>query len=127
MIKLCYQEYETKVTLDAHREFLKRQGNSLGYYIGKALLALYNAPKGASVLERMQYVKEAVPFDVALDIFDVITEKRVTKEELEDAMWRVDWIPTEREGDIAEPWTYVLTNFATTYTEIYGEITVKKK
>ena len=126
MIKLCYQEYETSVTLASHREFLKRNGQSLGYYIGKALIAASSA-RGLDIVEQMQVIKEAVPFGVALDIFDVITDKEVSKDELEDAMFRVDWLPTDREGDMAEPWTFVLANFATEYSEIYKDITVKKK
>lgn len=126
MIKLCYKEYEAKVTLEAHREFLSRQGQSLGYYIGKALIAAAKG-QGVSVVEQMQLIKEAVPFDVALDLFDVITDKNAEKAELEDAMWRVDWLPTDREGDISEPWTFVLADLATKYSSIYDEIHEKKK
>ena len=126
MLKLCYQEYSTKVTFDAHREFLSRQGQSLGYYIGKALLATINS-QGLSVIEQMGPIKEAVPFDIALDIFDCLTDKSATKQILEDAMFRVDWIPTERDGDMSEPWTFELSKLATEYGKMYNSLTVKKK
>ena len=126
MIKLCYQEYSTKVTFDAHREFLSRRGQSLGYYIGKALLATYQS-QDLIVYEQMQAIKEAVPYDIALDIFDCITEDKVTKQELDDAMFRVDWIPTERDGDMGEPWTYELSKLATDYSKMYNSLAVKKK
>ncbi len=126
MIKLCYQKYETSVTLAAHREFLKRQGQSLGYYIGKTIIASASA-QGAPLLQHMNTIVEAVPFGVALDMFDVITDKDVSKEELEDAMFRVDWIPTERDGDMSEPWPFVLATLAGEYSEIYNDIAEKKK
>jgi hypothetical protein len=126
MIKLCYQQYETSVTLGAHREFLKRQGNSLGYYIGKAIIAAASG-QGGHPVPHMLSIAEAVPFGVALDIFDVITDKGVSKEELEDAMFRVDWSPTKRDGDMSEPWTFVLAKLAGEYGEIYNEIAEKKK
>ena len=126
MIKLCYQQYESSVTLAAHREFLKRQGHSLGYYIGKVIIAAAGG-RDTGVANQMSAIAEAVPFGVALDIFDVITDKSVSKEEIEDAMWRVDWIPTERDGDMSEPWPFVLATLAGEYSEIYNEITEKKK
>ena len=126
MIKLCYQQYESSVTLAAHREFLKRQGNSLGFYIGKTIIAAAGG-QGLGVAQQMSAIAEAIPFGVALDIFDVVTDKGVSKEEIEDAMFRVDWIPTERDGDMSEPWTFVLAKFAGEYSEIYNEITEKKK
>ncbi len=126
MIKLCYQQYETSVTLAAHREFLKRQGHSLGYYIGKTIIAAASGKDGG-VANQMATIAEAVPFGVALDIFDVITDKEVSKEELEDAMFRVDWVPTNRDGDMSEPWTFVLARLAGEYSEIYNDITEKKK
>jgi hypothetical protein len=126
MIKLCYQEYEANVTLAAHREFLKRQGHSLGYYIGETIIAsAESAELGVAV--QMSNIAKAVPFLVALDIFDCVTDKSITKEELEDAMFRVDWMPTDRDGDLSEPWTFVLAKFAGEYSQIYNEITEKKK
>jgi hypothetical protein len=126
MIKLCYQEYSTKVTFDAHKEFLSRQGQSLGYYIGKALLATINS-QGLGIVEQMAAVKEAVPYEVALDVFDCVTDKGATKQILDDAMFRVDWMPTEREGDYAEPWTFALSKLATEYGAMYNGLAVKKK
>lgn len=126
MIKLCYQKYDTSVNLAAHREFLKRQGHSLGYYIGKAIIASAEGVD-SGVAVQMSNIAEAVPFGVALDIFDVITDKGVPKEEIEDAMFRVDWIPTDRNGDMSEPWTFVLARLAGEYSEIYNDITEKKK
>jgi len=126
MIKLCYQQYESSVTLAAHREFIKRQGNSLGYYIGKVIIAA-SSGQGQGVANQMALIAEAVPFGVALDIFDVVTDKNVSKEELEDAMFRVDWIPTERDGDMSEPWTFELARLAGEYSTIYNEISEKKK
>lgn len=127
MIKLCYQEYETSLTLGDFREFEKRQGNSLGFYLGEAANAFF-LTEGQSAMSRMQAIKRAVPFHVALDIFDCVTDKGVTKQILEDAMWRVDWIPTERDGEMSEPWTAVLVDYALNgFTQYMTEITVEKK
>ena len=127
MIKLCYLEYETRLTLGDYREFEKRTGNSLGFYLGEAFNA-FSLSEGKSLLARMQAIKSVVPFHIALDIFDCITIDDVTKQELEDAMWRVDWIPTERDGEASEPWTAVLIDYAIgEFTDSMKDLIVKKK
>ncbi len=82
-----------------------------------------------SVLNRIIKVTELVPFDVAATLFHSIIDKslNVPLDEIRDGMYRVGWLPTEREGDMGEPYAYVLIKLAYDFNEQMMQEEPKKK
>lgn len=71
--------------------------------------------KDASLVARMRKLYEVVDFETASHIFYSLIRAEDTSiplQEIEDAMFRVGWLPTDRPGDMSEPWPFVLVPLA---------------
>lgn len=53
-------------------------------------------------------------------------DKSVPLAEIEDAMFRVGWMPTDEDGDMCEPWPLVVVMIATDVSEYYSALDKKK-
>lgn len=62
-----------------------------------------------ALTERLSRLYEICNFDVAAHAFhSLITDNSIPLIEIEDAMFRVGWMPSVDETDMAEPWPLVM-------------------
>ena len=114
MLKLCYKEYPYKMSLGAMKQFKQSRGKDLWCTLLQ-FMECYSESKEESILSRMRKLYEVVDFETASHVFYSLIRaenKEVPLVEIEDAMFKVGWLPTDREGDMSEPWPYVLAAVA---------------
>ena len=114
-VKLCYKTYPVEMTLGAMKKFTDATGQDLWVTLLKLLNENELCKDGeTSILQRMIRLTELVPFEVAANIFYSMIDKslHVSLEEIRDGMARVGWLPTERDGDMGEPYAFVLLQLA---------------
>jgi hypothetical protein len=71
----------------------------------------YGDSVGDSAVTRMRKLYEVVDFETAAHLFHSLIraeDKNIPLQEIEDAMFKVGWLPTERDSDMSEPWPFVL-------------------
>lgn len=71
--------------------------------------------KDDSLIVRMRKLYEIVDFETAAHLFHSLIraeDKSIPLAEIEDAMFKVGWLPTDRDGDMSEPWPFVLVPVA---------------
>ncbi len=121
-IKLCYKTYPVSVTLGAMKSFKDEVGQDLWTTIISVLSESEKCKReGVSILDRLIRVSKAIElkpestsFDVAAALFHSIIDKslNVPLSEIRDGMLRCGMLPTERDGDMGEPYTYVIQKLA---------------
>lgn len=110
MIKLCYKSYPYKMTLGAMKKFKQATGKDLWYSLLR-FIECYAESDGDSTFVRLRKLYEIIDFETASHIFYSLInaeDKSVPLEEIEDGMFKVGWMPTDRDGDMSEPWPLVL-------------------
>lgn len=93
-------------------------------------ISLETSDQKLSVASRMRAFYEACPFDVGAQAFHALIKaenKSIPLSEIEDAMFRVGWRATEREGDISEPWPLVLVTTAYKIDKFFEQLEDKHK
>ena len=116
MIKLAYQEYDYKMSLAAMRQFKEATGKDLWH----TLLSLIEAQadeieKKSSTLQLLAALSGVVDFDTGAEIFhSLLTDRggKVRKDDIEDAMFRVGWLPSKTEDGMTEPYPLVILQIA---------------
>ena len=84
--------------------------------------------KNLDLVERMRKLYEICDFETAsFAIHALIEDKSIPLEEIQDAMFRVGWLPTLREGDWSEPWPIVLVLAGVEVDKQLSTIEVAKK
>ena len=114
MIKLCYKEYPCKMSLGAMKQFKQSTGKDLWCTLLQ-FMECYGESVNDSVVVRMRKLYEIVDFETAANLFYALIraeDKSVSLQEIEDGMFKVGWLPTERAGDLSEPWPLVLVPVA---------------
>jgi hypothetical protein len=114
MIKLCYKEYDFKMSLGAMKQFKQATGKDLWCSLLLFLESFY-AHKGGSTLSLCTRLYEVMDFETASHVFHSLINAsgdKVTLQELEDAMFRVGWLPSVRDDDFGEPWPIVMVALA---------------
>jgi len=129
MIKLCYKEYDFKVNLAACKIFYEQTGTDLQHTL---LLYLDACSKtsGMDLIERMAVFHNVCSFDVAAKLMHSLIKQennRIPLAEIEDAMFRVSWMPSEIEGDLCQPWPLVMVDLATQVNQYFADNLPKKK
>ena len=67
--------------------------------------------------------------DVAAKLFHCLIvqeDKSIPLAEIEDAMFRVSWMPTDNDTDMCEPWPMVMLQLAIDVSSYYAELDKKK-
>lgn len=121
-IKLCYKTYQVNPTLGAMKQFHDETGQDFWTTLLSVILEAEKCKQeGASVLDRLVRVSKAlelkpnaVAFDVAANLFHCLIDKslNIPLSEIRDGMFRCGWLPTDRDGDMGEPYTYVIQKLA---------------
>jgi hypothetical protein len=126
-IKLCYKEYHCKLNLNAQKKFYEQTKLDISYTLLRYLEAC-QITKGKSALDRLTYFHSIESFENISVLFKCVIdeESKVDIEEIQDAMFRVSWIPSDRDDDLSEPWPLVVVELATQVNDYFAELSKKK-
>lgn len=109
-MKLCYKEYPYKMSLGAMKQFRQETGKDLWCSLLQ-FIECYASTEGEPIVTRLRKLYEMLDFETASHCFHALIkaeDKSIPLIEIEDAMFRVGWLPTDRDGDMSEPWPLVL-------------------
>lgn len=128
MIKLCYKEYEFKITLGACKYFFEQTGKDLQHSLLLYLEACATS-KDMEMISRLRLFHGLLSFkDASILFYSVIKQASdgVSLAEIQDAMYRVSWMPTESDDGLCEPWPLIMVSLATEANEYFNQIAKKK-
>lgn len=128
MIKLCYKEYPYKMSLGAMKEFKKATGKDLWHTL-LSMIEVYIATEESPLITRLRALYETLDFETAAYAFHCLIKqenKSIPLSEIEDSMFRVGWMPTDRDGDASEPWPFVMVKLAYDIDSHFSELGKKK-
>lgn len=114
MIKLCYKEYDYKLTLGAIKGFKKDTGEDILFILSK-LLEVWQESIGASQRSRINQLYSVCDFELsAYAFYHLIKSKQdsIPLIEIEDAMFRVGVVPNNVDDEYCVPWPVVLVDLA---------------
>lgn len=129
MIKLCYKEYDWKLTQGACKSFFDKTGLDLYTVFGDYIDASLNS-QGETLIGRMQTFSKLHSRDIANKAFHSIISAEnpdVKINEIEDATYRVSWQVSDRPDDLSEPWPLVMLSTAFAINEYMNKNLPKKK
>lgn len=127
--KLCYKEYDCKISLGAMKRFKEATGKDL-WHVLTSFIIEYSERNDESIMKTCSHMYGVCSFDTAANLFYSLAKEcnsALTIEEIEDAMFHVGWLPTDRDGDMSEPWPMVMVLLAADVNKYFNEITLKKK
>ena len=114
MIKLCYKSYQYKMSLGAMKQFKAATGKDLWCTLLQ-YMECWTVNAGDPALIRLRKLYEMVDFDTASHLFHSLIraeDKAFYLEEIEDGMFKVGWMSTDRPSDMSEPYPLVLLQVA---------------
>ena len=115
------------MSLESIKKFKQNTGLDLWGLIISFMVA-YEDGKALSIIERMKKLYGTCDFEIASHAFHaLIDDKSIPLEEIQDGMFRVGWMPTERDGDMSEPWPFVMASLAYELNNQFSEIVANTK
>ena len=130
MIKLCYKEYPFKISLAACKSFFDETGEDLQLVLLR-YLDVCQQTVGMDLIKRMALFHDVCKFEVASHaIYSLVQTKNksIPLSEIQDAMFRVSWLPNERADTLSEPWPLVMLDISTQVNDYFAKnMPVKKK
>lgn len=127
-INLCYKQYDCKLNLAACKSFYEQTGKDLNYTLLRYLEAARETIK-LDTVSRLRHFFGLEDFVIIAKLFHCMIkqeQKDIPLAEIEDAMFRVGWMPTDDDGDMCEPWPMVITQLASDVSGYYSELDKKK-
>ena len=129
MIKLCYKTYPAKMSLAAIKQFKQNTGFDL-WRLLVDFIDTYRCSSDLDTISRMKELYNVCDFETGAKMFHAListVDKSIPLEEIEDAMFRVGWMPTENDGELMEPWPIIAVNAAYEIDKQFQDIAPKKK
>ena len=129
MIKLCYKEYPFKISLESCKTFFDRTGQDLQYILLSYIQACTDS-KGLDLVSRLAHFHKVANFETASHALHCLAKtenKAIPLEEIQDGMFRVSWLPSERSDTLSEPWPLVMVDVATQVNDYFSINMPKKK
>ena len=129
MIKLCYKEYDWKISGGACKSFFDKTGLDLQTVFCDYIEASIEAD-GKSLLSKMQIYSRLYSRDIASKaLYSIIkpVNDGVSIAEIDDATYRVGWIIRDRPDDLSEPWPFVMLDTAFKINDYFNANIPKKK
>lgn len=129
MIKLCYKEYDFKISLNACKVFYDQTGLDLQTVFMK-YISFCSKTKDMSLMERLVAFSEVYSRDIASKALYVIIKEAqdgISLAEIEDATYRVSWLINTKDNDISEPWPLVMLDVALQINDYFVESADIKK
>lgn len=132
MIKLCYKEYDWKITNGACKSFFDKTNLDLQIVLADYIISnMADIDKGAqSLLSRMVTLGKIYSRDVVNHaLYSVIKpcNESVSFEEICDATYRVGWQLSDKPDDLGEPYPLIMLNLALDYNEYCNKNIPKAK
>ena len=127
--KLCYKDYDFKLTWAAKREFKRETGRGLWSTL-QGVFAVANKNKGASTWDLLCAIGEHIDdVDGATLLWVLAKQCNSTLQisEIADACDRVGWRPVDEGSEHAQPYTYVLYDIVLQIDKMYQEEAIKAK
>lgn len=129
-MKLCYKEYDVRITIEDILNFKRKTGKDL-YATVLGILAVFIETKGAaSEAERMAKLHSAIDFETASFVFSHCLKfggYAVSVDEARDAMFRVGWRLHDDDNEWMQPYPLVLVELAFELDRQFGEVVEAKK
>jgi len=129
MFKLCYKEYEHKLSLKALKGFKKDTGEDLMFTLSK-VLEVWADSEGMNIRGRINSIYSACDFELSAYAFYHLVKgsgKDIPFSEIEDSMFRVGIMPNKVDDAFCSPWTLVLVGLATEIEQDFLEGITEKK
>jgi len=127
--KLCYKDYEYKITWAAKREFKRETGRGLWSTL-QGVMRVVHQNKDESVLSLMAAIGkhiDDVDGAVLLWVLAKQCNSALSLGEIADACDRVGWRPISDDSEYAQPYTYVLYSMLIDIDKMYEEEAIKAK
>lgn len=128
MIKLCYKEYPYKFNLDACKKFFDDTGQDLHHVMIK-YLNVNQKYIGSSYLDRMEDLMSVADFLTVSKLLHCVIQQEnnsIPLAEIQDAMYRVGFLPSESDNEMCQPWPFVMVKLANDLYTYYGQLDKKK-
>lgn len=126
--KLCYKDYDYKVTWAAKREFKRETGRGLWSTL-QGVIRVYNDNSDGSVIDLMAAIGKYID-DVDGAILLWVLAKQCNSalqlSEIADACDRVGWRPTD-DGEYAQPYTFVIYAMVLEIDKMYQQEAIQAK
>ena len=119
MIKLCYKEYDYKITNGACKSFFDKTGLDLQIVLAEYIAENYAHPE-QTLLQRMVTLGKLHSRDIVNHALYAVIKpchSEVSLDEICDATYRIGWQLSERPDDMSEPYPVVMWNLALDYNE----------
>ena len=127
-IKLCYKEYQAKMSLGAMKQFKDATGLDLWCTL-MHFIEVYAETEKLTAVQRMRRLLEVCDFGTAAKLFHALIKAggdSVGLDEIEDAMFRSGWLPNEVDNDLIEPWPLIMVVAAYAVDKSLRELAPKK-
>ena len=127
--KLCYKEYDYKVTWSAKRDFKRETGRGLWSTL-QGLMVIVQANKDGSAFNLMAEIgKHIDDVDGAILLYTLAKQcnSSLQLSEIADACDRVGWRPIDDDSEYAQPYPYVLYLMLLDIDEMYQEEAIQAK
>lgn len=129
IINLCYKSYDAKMSLEAMKNFKAATGKDMWFTL-LSVMEVWLSTSEELTITRMKKIYELIDFECASQLFHCMIkteDKSIPLQEIEDAMFRVGWLPTDREGNLSEPWPYVMALLSHDSNTYFSELVKEKK
>lgn len=130
-IKLFYKTYDAKLTLGAMKRFKEATGKDLWGSLVSFLVKFQECrDRKISTLETMKHLYAELEFSDASMLFYCVIKDQMPEmdlEQIQDAMFRCGWRPSEDESDMLEPWPMVMAQLAIDVDRYFMEESKQKK
>lgn len=115
------------MSLGAIKKFKEATGLDLWLTL-LSFIEAYNSNKELSIINRMRLLYEVCDFEIASYLFHcLIVDDGISLDEIQDGMFRVGWLPTDRDGDMSEPWPLVMVFMAYEIDKQFNELPEEAK
>ena len=127
--KLCYKEYECKISLGAMKRFKEATDKDLWGICSKYMSTYIQCQKdGLAVQDLIYELSTTLDFiDSAVLFHSVCVDSMVTLDEIEDAMFHAGILPSKRDHEMSEPYPLVLYMLCTDIIKEHIEKAESKK
>ena len=125
MIKLCYKSYDYKFSMDALRLYKKRTGGCLWGLMVKYLevygLSVANNDPLLIKLDKLTSIADFFMISEAFYCLIKQAQDGIPVEEVQDSMFRVGFLPSDRDDDMSEPYQLVFASLALEINKTFNE------
>ena len=113
-VKICYKDYELKLTLEAMKKFKQKTGKDLWFTILSVYEAWLLNTEDKHLLTMMKSLVSKCDFETACyAVHSMCVDNVVSFEEIQDALFRSGWRPVEGvDSDYLTPYPLLLAHIS---------------